>query len=117
MDSDHSIPGVRRLLGAGVYTSMPATLPAALRDRVAIVRAMQAADAVVRLADWYLSVTLITPTNTRIAALRVRGNVTIHHGTEIVCVDGIEQLECVVVRKIRTGAISAHQASALFLLS
>ena len=118
MDSDQSIPGVRSLLGAGVYTSVPAELPAALRDRVAIVdgATSEASDAVVRLSDWCRTVTLIKPTSTRVDALRGRTNVTILHGTEIVCVDGIEQLECVVVRKIRTGAISAHKAAALFLL-
>ena len=116
MDADQSIPGVRGLLGAGVYMSLPAKLPAALRDRIAIVRASEAAEAVLRLADWCSSVTLIQPGSTRVAALRGRANVTILHGTEIAGVDGIEQLECVVVRKIRTGAISVHEAAALFLL-
>ena len=116
MDGDRSIPGVRRLLGAGIYTSVPA-LPAALRDRVAIVgAAVEVADALLRLADWCLSVIVIKPNRTGIAALRGRRNVTILHGTEIVCVDGIEQVECVVVRKISTGAISAYQVSALILL-
>lgn len=116
MDSDHSIPGVRRLLGAGVYTSVPATLPAALRNGVAIARAVEV-DAVLRLADWCLTVIVIKPKRIRVSALRGRGNVTILHGTEIVCVDGIAQLECVVVRKTSTGAIRAHPADALFLLS
>lgn len=115
---DQSIAGVRTLLGRGVYTSLPADVPPALRDREAIVLGAtpEASNAVVRLADWCRSVTLIKPTSTRVPALRGRTNVTILHGSEIVCVDGIEQLECVVVRKIRTGAVSAHRAAALFLL-
>jgi thioredoxin reductase len=118
MHTESSIPGVRSLLGAGVYSSMPKELPAALRDRDAIVggATREAVDAVLRLADWCRAVTFIKPTSTRVAALRGRTNVTILHGAEIVCVDGIGQLESVVARKIRTGAVSAHSAAALFLL-
>src|SRR5687768_1260496 len=110
MHDDQSIPGVRSLLGAGIYTSVPAELPAALRNRDAIVLGAtpDASHAVARLADWCRSVTLIKPTSTRVTGLRDRANVTILHGTEILCVDGIEQLECVVVRRIRTGVVSAH---------
>ena len=112
------IPGVVRLLGAGIHTSMPAELPAALRDRLAIVAGAtpDAVAAVQRLAKWCRSVTFIKPTRTRVAALRGLTNVTIVHGAEIVCVDGIEHLESVVVREIRSGVISARTAAALFLL-
>jgi hypothetical protein len=115
--SERLIPGLARLLGSGVYRSMPARLPPALRDgRAMVAGAMpEAADAVLRLAGWYRSVTFVTPM-TGLCAFRGRSNVTTLRGFEIVCVDGIGQLECVVVRKIRTGAISAHGVTALFLL-
>lgn len=118
MRSDDSIPGLRPLLGAGVYTSVPARLPASLRDGMASVRGAtaEAADAVLRLADWCRTVTFITPTRSPVAALRARANVTILHGAEIICVDGIGGLECIVVRQIHTGTVSAHTAAALFLL-
>jgi hypothetical protein len=116
--SDESIPGLRALLGAGVYTSVPAILPASLREGMASVRGTTAAsaDAVLRLADWCRTVTFIKPTRSPVAALRGRANVTILHAAEIVCVDGIGRLECIVVRQIHTGTVSAHIAAALFLL-
>lgn len=118
MRSDESIPGLGALLGAGVYTAVPVELPASLRDGMASVRGTtaEAADAVLRLAGWCRTVTFIKPARSPVAALRGRANVTILHGAEIVCVDGIGRLECVVVRQIRTGTVSAHAAAALFLL-
>lgn len=98
----------------GVYTSLPAELPAALRDRDVVV-AGGSFDAALRLAGWCSSVTFITPRTARVATEH-RANLTILYGSEIVCADGIERLESVVVRKIRTGAVSARNAAALFLL-
>jgi hypothetical protein len=116
--SDGSIPGVAGLLGAGVYTSMPPELPAALRDGQAVVAGepRETVDAVVRLAGWCRTVTWIKTGHARVAALHGLTNVTILHGAEIVCVDGLGQLECVVARRLRTGAVSAYGAAALFLL-
>jgi hypothetical protein len=72
-------------------------------------------DAALRLAEWCTSVTFITEGTERLTAGK-RANVTVLYGSEIVCADGIERLESVVVRKIRTGAVSARNAAALFLL-
>jgi hypothetical protein len=118
MRRDHSIPGVLRFIGAGLYTSVPVELPAALRDQVVIVAGAteEAVSAVERLASWCRTVTYVKPGGTPIAALRGLKNVTVVGGAEIVCVDGIGQLECVVVRKISGGQVTAYGAVALFLL-
>lgn len=118
MRSERSIAGLSDFLDGGVYTSMPAKLPAALRDRTAMVAGAmpEGVEAALRLADWCRGVKLVTAMRTRAASLRGRTNVSILRGSEIVCVDGIGQLECVLVREIRTGVLSAHTASALFLL-
>lgn len=99
----------------GVYISLPAELPAALHGRDVIV-AGGSFDAVRRLAEWCSSVTFVTTDTARLAAAK-RANVTILYGSEIVCADGVGQVESVVVRKIRTGAVSARNAAALFLLA
>ena len=100
----------------GVYTSMPSELPATLRGCDVVV-AGDSTDAVLRLADCCRSVTFVTARSARIPELRGRTNVTILAATEIVCIDGIGQVESVVVRKVRTGAVSACSTAALFLLS
>lgn len=99
----------------GVYTSVPPELPIALRGRDVIVAGGNFGE-VLRLADWCASVTFITPDTERVHAAK-RANVTILYGSEIVCADGIERLESVVVRKIRTGAVCARNAAALFIES
>lgn len=96
----------------GVHTSMPATLPEELRGREVVV-AGESVDAALRLAEWGSAVTFVTARTSRVAAAK---NVTVLYGSEIVCVDGIERLESVVVRKIRTGVVSARNAAALFLM-
>jgi thioredoxin reductase len=98
----------------GVYTALPAELPAALHGRD-VVMAGGSPDAVLRLAEWCSSVTFVTAGTARLTALR-RANVTILYGSEIVCADGVGQVESVVVRKIRTGAVSARNAAAVFLM-
>lgn len=119
MRSDIAITGAPGFLGAGIYTSVPARLPAALRGREAVVSGAtpETAGAVLRLLDWCRSVTLVERGRKRLEALGGRPGISILRGSEIVCVDGIGRLECVVVRNIRTGAITAHTAAALFLLS
>jgi thioredoxin reductase len=99
----------------GVYTSLPPELPAALHGRDVVV-AGGSFDAALQLARCCSSVTFVTTRTSAIAAAR-RGTVTILYGSEIICADGIERLESVVVRKIRTGAVSACNAAALFLLA
>ncbi|HYK05309.1 MAG TPA: hypothetical protein VE974_26400 [Thermoanaerobaculia bacterium] len=99
----------------GVYTSLPAELPATLHGREVVV-AGGTFDAALRLARCCSSVTFVTARTSRIAAAH-SGNVTILYGSEIICADGIDRLESVVVRKIRTGAVSACNAAALFLLT
>jgi hypothetical protein len=69
----------------GVYTSLPAELPAALHSRDVIV-AGGSFDAVRRLAEWCSSVTFVTTDTARLAAPK-RANVTILYGSEIVCAD------------------------------
>ena len=103
----------------GVYTSMPAEVPDALhgRDAVVVGASSGAVDAVLRLAGCCRSVTYVTERATRIAALRGRANISILYGSEIVCVDGIEHLESVVLRRIRGGGITARCAAALFLIN
>jgi thioredoxin reductase len=98
----------------GVYTSMPAELPRSVKGRDVVV-AGDGLAAALRLADWCSSVTFITTRKTRVPAPHP-ANLNIIYGSEIVCADGVERLESVVVRKSRTGAVSAHNASALFLL-
>lgn len=100
---------------AGVYTSMPDELPVALQGREVVI-AGESFDAALRLADWCSSVTFITARTARLTAQH-RPNLHIVYGSEIVCADGIERVESVVVRKIRTGAVTARNAAALFLLS
>lgn len=99
----------------GVYTALPAEVPAALYGRDVIVTG-GSFEAALRLAERCSSVTFITPRTGRFAAAK-RPNVTVLYGSEIVCMDGVEQVESVVVRKIRTRAISAHAAAGVFLLS
>ncbi|HEY0159660.1 MAG TPA: hypothetical protein VGF28_20400 [Thermoanaerobaculia bacterium] len=98
----------------GVYTSLPAELPAALHGRDVVV-AGGSFDAALRLAGRCSSVTFVTTRTTRLAAAK-HPNVTVLYGSEIVCVDGLGQVESVVVRKIRTGAISARGAAGVFLI-
>jgi thioredoxin reductase len=100
----------------GVYTAVPAELPLALHGADAVVAGTVSADEVLRLAGCCRSVTYLTARNERTTALRDRGNVTVVHGAEIVCIDGVDRIESVVVRKIRSGAVSAFNASALFLI-
>ena len=99
----------------GVYTSMPEELPPALRDRD-IVIAGGALDAALQFATGCASLTYITARTSRIKGAPQK-NVRIHYGSEIVCVDGVEYVESVVVRKRSTGAITACSAAALFLLA
>lgn len=94
----------------GMHSSMPAQLPEELRGREVVV-AGESFDAALRLAEWGSAVTYVTARTTRVVAGK---NVTVLYGSEIVCVDGIERLESVVVRKISTGVVSARNAAALF---
>lgn len=98
----------------GVYTSLPAELPAALHGRDVVV-AGGSLDPALRLTERCASVTFVTAGTGRLAAAK-RPNVTVLYGSEIVCVDGLGEVESVVVRKIRTGAISARGAAGVFLL-
>ncbi|HYO75898.1 MAG TPA: hypothetical protein VE010_05500 [Thermoanaerobaculia bacterium] len=98
----------------GVYTSMPDELPAALHGRDVVIAGGNI-DAALRLADCCSSVTLITPRTARLSVAN-HAKITILYGSEIVCIDGLEQVESVVVRKIRTRTISARSAAGVFLL-
>jgi thioredoxin reductase len=98
----------------GVYTALPEELPAALHGRDVVI-AGGSFEAALRLAEWCSSVTFVTASTARIASTK-RANVTILYGGEIVCADGVDRVESVVVRKIRTGALCARNAAALFLI-
>ena len=99
----------------GIYTSVPADLPQALRHADVVI-AGGSFDAVRQLAACCASVTYVTASTMRIHGTR-DANVNVHYGSEIVCIDGVEHVESVVVRKRRTGAITACTAAALFLLN
>lgn len=43
-----------------------------------------------------------------------RGRVSVAAGAEVVCIDGVRAIEAVVVRHVRTGRLTAFNASALF---
>ena len=102
----------------GVYTSLPAELPPSLDgvDAVVAGETAGAADAALRLASYCRSVTFVTSRSARAGTLRGCANVTILHGCEVVCVDGVDGVESVVVRKIRTGTVFAYNAAAIFLI-
>jgi hypothetical protein len=86
-------------------------------DDVVVVGELPAiADVVLCLAACCRSVTVVTLRKARAGVLRGCANVTIVSGAEVVCVDGLDGVESVVVRKIRTGAVSAYNASALFVI-
>ena len=99
----------------GVYTSVPAELPPALRG-LDIVIAGGNFYAAVQLATSCSSVTYVTARTTRLTGVRPP-NVRIRYGSEVVCADGVEHVETVIVRKLGSGAITACSAAALFLIT
>jgi hypothetical protein len=91
---------------------MPDALPDEVQGREVVV-ACEDFGAALRLAEWCASVTFVTARTARVSAKRA--NVTVLYGSEIVCADGIERVESVVVRKISTGAVTACNAAGLFV--
>ena len=53
----------------------------------------------------------------RAAGTRVRRGVTIFTNAEVVCVDGLDRVEAVVVRRIGTGRLIGVNASAIHVFS
>jgi hypothetical protein len=98
----------------GVYTSVPAELPSALHDCDVVVGG-GSFDVALQLAAGCASVTYITTRTTRIR--KAPENVRIHYGSEIACIDGVTNVESVIVRKRSNGAITACTAAALFLIA
>ena len=111
-----AIEGIRALLGAGVYLTLPPELPETLRGRDAVVYGSHAGvvAGALRLGDICGRVTVVTPAAA--TALRGRGNVSILRGAAIVCVAGVDRLESVLLRHGDAGRFSAVEAAALFLI-
>lgn len=115
-----SIPGIDELFGAGVYTQLPDRLPAFLDGRPVVVAGGWGRE-IERICEWPARVHVVT--NERCAesslpgALRQAVRVSVSFGTEIMCVDGIDRLESIVIRRKRYREIEAMEAAALFLFS
>lgn len=120
------IPGIAELVGAGVYTSAPAELPPRVLDRDVFLTGVptRVADAALTLAARCRSATIVTPKQ-RFGAridpllrdtLRDQRNVFVRTGSAIVAVAGVDRLESLIVRSVRTGRHAAREAAALFVL-
>lgn len=122
------VPGVAALRGKGVWLEMPDDAPASLRDGHAVVigdveTAATAATAAVRLHEGGCRVTVLTAgfsasdIRTLRRAVRGRAGIDVRLNTELACVDGIDQVEVVVMRKRGCRCVDACNASAVFILN
>jgi thioredoxin reductase len=119
------VPGVAALCGKGVWFEMSDDVPASLRDGHAIVigDTETAAAAALRLHDGGCRVTVLatgfsaTDIRTLCRAVRGRAGIDVRVDTELACVDGIDQVEAVVMRKRGCRCVDACNASAVFILN
>ena len=119
------VPGLAALRGKGVWLEMPDDVLASLRDRHAVVigDVESAAAAALRLDDGGCRVTVLATglSATDIRALRraVRGRagIEVRLHAELACVDGIGQVEAVVMRTRGCRCVDACNASAVFILN
>ena len=110
-----TIPGAAALVGKGVYRGLPNDMPEPVRDRNAVVvgEAVECATAARQLGAAGWKVTVVTRERRGSGAgpeCRRRAC------TEVVCAEGADYLEAVVLRRIDTRRIDACNASALFIL-
>jgi thioredoxin reductase len=121
------VHGMAELQGKGVFTALPQDVPDALRGQHAVVVGdpVIGAAAALRLNAWGCGVTLVTcesaggagiPRELR-RALRGRASIRLRYCTDLAWAVGINHLEAVVVRQVRTGRIEVWNAAALFVLS
>ncbi len=109
---------------AGVYAEVENEHVQALRGKNAVVFGPlpAAIHAAIRLSESCLTVdvvsretaTDITPALRR--SVRGRDNIRLTYATEIACVDGVERIESVVLRRLKNGRLSALNTSGLFVL-
>lgn len=118
------VPGLAALRGKGVWFEMPDDVPASLRDGRAVVigDVETAAMAALRLHDGGCHVTVLangfsaTDIRTLRRAVRGRAGIDVRLNTELACVDGIDQVEAVVMRKRQCRCVDAFNACAVFIL-
>jgi hypothetical protein len=118
------VPGVAAFLGKGVWLEIPEHLPSCLRDGHAVVigEAGVVTGAALRLHAEGCRVTVLATGFSAIdvrtvrRAVRGRAGIDIRLDTELACVDGIDHVEALVVRKRGRSCVDACNASAVFIL-
>ena len=114
-----SIQGVEEFFGVGVYTRLPRELAPSLRDRIVVVANRTGAD-IDRIAGWDAAVHVVTKEacrNSRLSpVVQHAPRISVSYQTEIVCVDGVDHLESILLRGKRTKETSAVSAAALFVV-
>jgi thioredoxin reductase (NADPH) len=138
------VPGVGRLLGSGVHVALPAVLPASFCCRNVLIvgdddaaaraaRRLAAGCRTVRVATSQArdrfplaSITGESPASpaTRLdprtaapdAPVGAVGRIALLYETELLCADGVDHLEVVLLRHARTGRVTAANVDALFCL-
>ena len=119
------VPGLAALQGKGVWLEMPDAVPASLRDGHAVVigDVDTAAAAAIRLDDGECRVTVLatglsaSDIRTLRRAVRGRAGIEVRLHAELACVDGIDQVEAVVMRTRGCRCVDACNASAVFILN
>jgi thioredoxin reductase len=119
------VPGVAALRGKGVWLEMPDEVPASLRDGHAVVigDVETAATAALQLHEGGCRVTVLatgfsaTDVRTLRRAVRGRAGIDVRLNTELACVDGIDHVEALVMRRRGCRCVDACNASAVFILN
>jgi thioredoxin reductase (NADPH) len=123
---DAGIVGALEFLGSGVYYALPDPPAGSLAGQEVFLVGEPAAmaSAALRLREMCRTVVLVSrdarvsdrmPVHT-VQALVAAGNVVLRPESEILALAGVEQLETVVIRHVRTGRTTVRAAAALFLL-
>jgi thioredoxin reductase (NADPH) len=124
--TDVDVAGASEFLGSGVYHALPDSWAGSLARQDVFLMGEPAAmaGAALRLREICRTVVLVsreTRVSDRMPAHAVRsliaaGNVVLRPESEILALGGVEQLETLVIRNVRTGRTTVRVAAALFLL-
>lgn len=120
------IDGLQEFRGAGVYTILPPTLPETLRGANAFIWGdpLRSARAALALSRHCRTVTLVK-SGGRVSTgvprplpeqLRAALNVTARVNTVVEGVVGVDHVEAVILRNVRSGRTTVREAGALFVL-